>query len=595
MPVKSHKKSGVNEIYLSVYKNCDDALLFWRTRVSGKWDTAINNCIGFSIERQRLDKNGEWKETEILRNRVGFTNTKITDEQAKEEDLTRPSDIWPFQRYNWTDHGANNGETVRYRVVAVAKPASGKLGKSKLQPIAESGWTEEIEITGSTDGGLYEAYFNRGNVMSQYIARIMRQEGWDKMDLKENIKEYEEPVRRFLAGELRTVILNMLDEVIEDVNLEFYAALYELTDNELIDKLKLLRGRGHIVLSNGSDEKGDGNKTARAALKKAKVDVRDRLLEGKGLGHNKFAVIYNNKTGKATKCFTGSTNWSSSGLCTQLNNGIMINDPKIAAAFSDQWDRLADAGGSFTDELVNANDKSPRTVGNADIWFTRMRNPEKKEKKKGPDLKAVMKLVSEAKQMILYVFFQPGPEPLATMLTKAATISVKGVVSTLIPSNREAFTLQDIDTNSREYTTALIQPDGIGEDFGSWLKEVTRKEFLSRPDSPAMGHAITHAKMIVIDPFTDDSKVITGSHNYSKAASEDNDENFVVIHGSRELAEAYAVACLSTYEHYRYRAYVKDKFDKGEKPWSHLSTETEWQERYLNKQLISQLKLWVKP
>ena len=594
MPVSTHTSSGENQIYLSVYKNCDDALLFWRTKVGGKWDRAIPGCLGFSIQRQRQDKHGNWKDTEILRNRVGFAAQPLPKRVEDTTYLSEPSDTWPFQRYDWTDHGATNGDTVRYRVVAMGSPSSGKPGNKRLPTLADSGWTDAITITGETGDGRFAAFFNRGHVMSQYIARIMRDQQLTKKQLMEKIKELEEPVRRFLSGELRGAMLRLLDEAIEDVNLDFYAALYELTDPELIQRLVQLRGRAHVVLANGSNKKGDGNSEARKTLKKAKVDVRDRMLGSKGLGHNKFALLYNHQTGKATKCWTGSTNWSASGLCTQLNNGLLVNDPKIAEIYSRQWDLLAEAGNAFTETLVSENNQSPKKAGDASVWFTRMSNPQKKDKKPGTDLKGLVKLIEGAKEMILYVMFQPGPQPLVSVLLKMRELYVKGVISTLIATNEEVFHLQNIDTTSKEYHNALIQPDGIGEDFGYWLKEVTRKEFLYPNQAPGIGHAITHAKMFVIDPFTDHCKVVTGSHNFSKSASENNDENFIVIEGNRELAEFYSVACLSTYEHYRYRAYLKDKKESGEEPWSHLDATPQWQGRYLSKRLISQLKLWVR-
>jgi phosphatidylserine/phosphatidylglycerophosphate/cardiolipin synthase-like enzyme len=48
-------------------------------------------------------------------------------------------------------------------------------------------------------------------------------------------------------------------------------------------------------------------------------------------------------------------------------------------------------------------------------------------------------------------------------------------------------------------------------------------------------HAIAHNKIIVID----DSTVLTGSFNFSKAAEEKNAENLLVLKKSPELAHAY--------------------------------------------------------
>ena len=48
-------------------------------------------------------------------------------------------------------------------------------------------------------------------------------------------------------------------------------------------------------------------------------------------------------------------------------------------------------------------------------------------------------------------------------------------------------------------------------------------------------HAIAHNKVIVID----DSPVLTGSFNFSKAAKEKNAENLLVLKKAPELAQAY--------------------------------------------------------
>jgi phosphatidylserine/phosphatidylglycerophosphate/cardiolipin synthase-like enzyme len=64
---------------------------------------------------------------------------------------------------------------------------------------------------------------------------------------------------------------------------------------------------------------------------------------------------------------------------------------------------------------------------------------------------------------------------------------------------------------------------------------------------------VIHDKILVIDPFTDDSVVVTGSHNLGFKASYSNDENMVVVQRDREVAEAYAAHVLDVYEHYRWR------------------------------------------
>ena len=586
----SNTTSGVATKVVA-YKNGDDVGLFWRVAIGGAVDQAVPDGRGFMIQRQRRLKSGEWGKIETLRNRVGFSATPAIAEQPLQATPTQPSNIWPFQCFDWTDHGANSGETVRYRVSAVKLPAGGTLGETELTVVADSGWTQAIGMTADCGAGM-SAFFNRGAVMSQYVARYARLKKWGPRDIKDHIKELQEPLRRFLSGDLRVALLDILDRAIENPLLEIYAALYELSDKELIDRLKLLRARAHIVLANGSDKQGDGNADARAALKQSGVDVRDRLLGSKGLGHNKFLVVQDTARNEAISAWTGSTNWAATGLCTQLNNGILIENQLVAKIYLDQWQRLSDAGGSFPASLVAANAASPKTAGPAQVWFSRVRNKSTKNTGLGIDLEELVRLVKSAREKILYVMFQPGSDPLQDILSRAGEIYVRGVVSTVTARNREKFALSGLD--GKTYHTALVQPEGIGKGFSWWVKEVTRSEFLFPNASPGIGHAITHAKMIVIDPLDDDCKVITGSHNFSISASEQNDENFVVIEGNRDLAEAYSVACLATYRHYRWRAYVKDMFDKGEKPWDALSKSLAWQDNYLTVPRKAHLDAWCK-
>ncbi len=581
-------------IRLKAYNDCDNVHLCWRVLNSNGKDAPLPGCLGFKIERQRF-KQGRWQKTEVLRNRVGFGN-EIVDENDLDQ-TAKPSSVRPFQRYDWTDHGANINETVRYRVVAMSMGQANVLGTDELTEISDSGWTDKIEVNADAGDGI-SVFFNRGTVMSQYVARIARKNKWSAADIKNHISEIEEPLRIFLSGELRNALLKILDDTIANPFYSVYAALYELSDKELIGKLKLIRSRANIVLSDGSNsaqEDGhtvyvDGNADARDKLNKAGVNVFDRILGAKGLGHNKFLVLVDNRTDEPLLVWTGSTNWSPTGLCTQLNNGVLIQNPGVASIYYEQWKKLQAAGNGFPEALVASNSSSPGTVGNMDVWFTRGRKPVP-AKSLTVDIAALKQMVDEAETSILYVMFQPGLEPLQSILERRTEndFYVKGVVSTVIAANKEQFAL----SGGTPYTMDLKQPEGIGRNFKWWIKEVTRGQFIPYGGRPGIGFAITHAKMIVIDPFSDHSKVITGSHNFSKSASIANDENFVVIRNNRKLAEHYAVACMAMYNHYRWRAYLKEKFDAGEDIWSHLSDDPKWQSDYLrSNQLMKQLKTW---
>jgi phosphatidylserine/phosphatidylglycerophosphate/cardiolipin synthase-like enzyme len=61
----------------------------------------------------------------------------------------------------------------------------------------------------------------------------------------------------------------------------------------------------------------------------------------------------------------------------------------------------------------------------------------------------------------------------------------------------------------------------------------------------------------VTDFTTDTPTIISGSHNLSAAASNGNDENYLIIRGDTDLADRYGLELLRFYEHYRFRYFAK--------------------------------------
>ena len=74
--------------------------------------------------------------------------------------------------------------------------------------------------------------------------------------------------------------------------------------------------------------------------------------------------------------WTGCTNGTPTGLCTQLNNGLLIDDQQIGQVYLDQWHRLRDAASRFPPQLVDANRAAhpvapPAGTSATTVWFNR--------------------------------------------------------------------------------------------------------------------------------------------------------------------------------------------------------------------------------
>jgi phosphatidylserine/phosphatidylglycerophosphate/cardiolipin synthase-like enzyme len=546
-------------IQVAVYTNSDDAFVAWAP------SDFIPTCRGFRLERGRKTASGDT--VELVENRLGFKS-----DHPKSGDH-RPSDEWPFQRFNWTDHAADVDNQVRYRVTAMLDSGGGR----PYQKGPASDWTPWKTLSADAGGG-FSCFFNRGLVLSQFVARYLAAKKLTPAKFKAQLKDDVDPqFRGFLQGDLGAKIFEMLAQAKTD-NLQLHAALYELGDTELEDAMIALGQRLHLILANGSDKSGDGNEAARQHLNDQGITTIDRLLKSKGLGHNKFVVLSKNNAARAV--WTGSTNWSTTGLCTQVNNGLLIEDPDVAQLYREQWDLLKDASppaldpAGFPPELISANDTSHSfSVGSAKVtvWFTRTSD--------GRDMDALRELIASANDSILFLMFTPGKQGLHTPAGQRANdgIYVRGVVSTLGnekgDSDKNVLDVQLVSSDKKykpdHYT--VVQPQGTGVALGPWIAEVTRRNFLAQ-----IGHAIVHSKVLVIDALSNDPIIVTGSHNFSAPASEKNDENLVIIRGHKKLAEAYAVYVMAVYQHYRYRSYIRETLAQGKTPWSYLDDNDQW-------------------
>ena len=105
----------MTDIKLKVFSNADDVHLVWRHSED------IPGCLGFAIECRRGDGDPKY-----LSNRVGFENDTEVDADGKRL-TSRSSQIWPFQRYDWTDHAADLGDVISYRVVSRVLDHNGSL------------------------------------------------------------------------------------------------------------------------------------------------------------------------------------------------------------------------------------------------------------------------------------------------------------------------------------------------------------------------------------------------------------------------------------------------------------------------------------
>jgi len=585
--------------------------------IAWKADAPIAGCLGFMITREFLDANGKVTEERILPTWVAFKGQSNPD--WEEQDMS----VWPAQKFNWRDLTLRRSRnkrairagklTVRYRI----EPVGLKVGNAKPVPASDTAQpgkytgkkiplyscgdalhSNVIQVT--QDFGEITATFNNGILSTQNLRKQLKTKKGEVPSKKAVLAHINKPgdeLRTFLSGDVLPCLRELFARA-ESRNGQIYAALYELSDPELIGLLKASAARLNLILCTaGKDDQGNWDTTNAAARKLLHPllgeRMQDRMFNNSAhIGHNKFAVLV--VGGKAEAVWSGSTNWTPTGLCGQTNNTVVVRNAAIADIYWQYWKRLlADklpvpkpisAPNNTNQGLVlRHGDMTPagaKLDGGAtkvDAWFSPNTETTGSSKTRTVpvDLKEVYELMKKAKDAIFFLVFNPGRtsadgEDVNTVVSAAINFGrhdpdllVMGAISdpTAVPGYeappRAPAGQKKPKAKSSEPKAplpAIFSPAGLPKVLmirAAALKDVIgdfQKELLK------VGTAIIHDKVVVIDPLSPDCTVITGSHNLGFKASYANDENMLVIQGNQALAQAYAVHVMDVYEHYRFRA-----------------------------------------
>lgn len=462
------------------------------------------------------------------------------------------------------------------------------------------------------------AIFNRGIISTQHVSEALKG-NINKESLLAMITVPSNQLRKDLAGDITGTLTSFVARAAKSGSI--YASLYELTDVELIQSLVGIGKKLHIVLANivakpakdGSEEQPGENDSSEKQLTDAGATLQYREPPSSHIVHNKF-LIYVDAKGVPQAVLTGSCNWTATGMCAQTNNSIVIAGKAVAQRYMDYWKKLQadetahEAGGAFQAAPLRTYNQKALDLkldhGDGDAstltsYFSPC-TPKQRGKAKGTtepipvDMKDLKARVLAAKNAVLFLAFIPGT-PSITEFAAAAQkankdLFVRGCVTAPDAAGNFNYDLKGTSPPKRQKgeppapeDPRVISAQALGKNLPEgWVKELLKA-----------GFAITHDKIVVIDPFADDCVVATGSHNLGYQASYNNDENLVMIEGNKKLAMAYASHVLDVYDHFSWRWALS----KGTKADAHLKTKPEdWLSWYFDAQgniKTAQLKFWM--
>ena len=228
---------------------------------------------------------------------------------------------------------------------------------------------------------------------------------------------------------------------------------------------------------------------------------------GTGIMHNKFLIVDANITDSCW-LLTGSTNWTNAQLFDDPNNLIAIQDQSIARTFEIEFNEM------WGSELALA-DSSNAAFGSS-------------KKNNTPHQFLVNGSAME-------VYFSPSDNTTDRIIDAIQTTNDELNFALLVFTNNDLrWAIEDLHNSGVTVQGVIEDINTIGSDYQYLLDAgVDVRSHLGINDD-------FHHKYCIVDHAiaSSDPTLITGSHNWSAAAENDNDENTIIYH-NQNIANQY--------------------------------------------------------
>jgi len=523
------------------------------------------SLLGFAIHRTDHTENEQyWL--------LGFRTFKETNPNPPRGALISTHDN-PVQDFLWSDFTAKPEHKYVYKVVPVSgEPKNLHYG----DPV-------DVEIrTEAEYGEKHSVFFNRGVIGSQAYARAFKNVAPDR-----------------LTGKIRDDAFVWLSRGLEEAMIAFIqraktqhhalrAAVYEFDYEPVIQEFGQAQKKCKdvkIVYDARIPNIKDKKKLATA--KKRVADVKKTLAanglsggatprtsDGAYISHNKFIVLLEH--GEPVSVWTGSTNFTESGIFGHSNVGHIVEDHDVAKEYLKYWERLQK-------DPKMADIRSENETASPDISGY-------------PPDAAVTTIFSPRTSLAMLDWYgDPAMRSSKDLLCFTAAFGINKVLLNELKVRADHLRYIFLEKWAVKKADAAAVQTALGADHynqvavGGYLSKDVLTEYIERRWLAERSNALSrnikfvHTKYLVIDPFGDNPVVISGSANFSDASTKNNDENMLVILRDKRVVDIYLGEFMRLWRHHRFR-YIENKLaeegtDDGYEP-NYLDPTPKWTEPY---------------
>jgi phosphatidylserine/phosphatidylglycerophosphate/cardiolipin synthase-like enzyme len=501
-------------------------------------------CLGFAIQREdRTEDERYWMS--------GMKTFAETDPGLGPGGQVSSREH-PFQGFQWADYSAKPDHDYTYSVI----PLYGKPADLTEGPRRDVRITTEVELASP-----HSVFFNRGAVASQEYARRFMDKKPSELDPEQRKAAY-----KWLSRGLFEALLAFLERA-KGPGWGLRAAIYEFQWDDALAAFGAAAARGvdvKVLYDSIGASTAKKNKAHIAA-----TGIQD-LCEPRTVGkimHNKFVVLTRN--GSPVAVWTGSTNLTENGIFGHLNCGHIVEDRGLARQYLDYWTEL----GTNPDSDVEKSWMAEHNPNPPEDWkgeLVHVFSPHKGNK----ILDWYAELAGGADDALFMTFAFGMDERFKNVyrrdddVLRVALMDREGSRANLEQAKVEIRAIR-----RRRNVVIAVGNNLVTGAFDRWLKE--RGGLTSNVQW-------VHTKFMLVDPLSRTPTVITGSANFSTESTSGNNENMLVIHGDKRVADIYFTEFSRLYTHYAFREAVKIARESGETDWQpkHLDPTPGWQAEY---------------
>jgi len=357
---------------------------------------------------------------------------------------------------------------------------------------------------------------------------------------------------------------------------ELRISAYEFHYPPVLEALYAAEKRGAIVRIIYDRRKDNPGKQNDEAIDKAKIRpfCIKRMANPSAISHNKFILLL--RDGKPQAVLTGGTNFSEGGIFGHTNAVHIVEEPKIAEAYTKYWDLLsADPTGKVLrprlTEMYDLPEGKP-AFGTGVIFSPR----------KGLDALQWYKALAIDAKNGLFMTFAFGMHPLFQEVYQTSQAKMRYAL--LEKATRPMKEGPDRKKEEEKILEIRKLPENRFA-IGAYLKLNMFDRWLGERLSGLNNNVqYVHTKFMLIDPLSDQPIIVTGSANFSEASTDTNDENMLIIRGNTRAADIYLGEFMRLYNDYAFREWAsKERKDSKETlTFKYLRTDDWWKDYFGN-------------